>query len=175
MESEILILIIGVLFGLLAWFFKWNFDQFNRKFDKLEKWFINHENRVSHIEGKLEMNNEIKNFSESQSPLKLKEKYKEVVLKSDIDEQIEKQKQKIVDLIQSKNPPTRLDAQNIIQENIDEIISWFDLTDLKNKMYEGGMSYGTEKALFTVYLYEIIIPLLKFENKLLKNIKSRKN
>ena len=102
-------------------------------------------------------------FGSGFSPLKLKDKYKKVLLESDIDEQIKTKEQAIIDLIQNKNPPTPLDSQTIIDDNIEEIMSWLNLTNLKNKMYEAGLSAGGEKYLITLYLYEIIIPKLTFK------------
>lgn len=103
-----------------------------------------------------------KNFSLVHSPLELNPQYKDILLKSNLNEQIERRKQDIIDLIQQENPPTPLDAQRIIDNKAKEIIEWFDLTDYKNKLYEAGQPTGSEEIIFIIYLYEIIIPELKF-------------
>jgi len=136
---------------------------FDRIEDKLEKFcdkVIKHDGDISGLQAA------IYGIGVSRSPMKLRQDFKEILISSDLDEQIEKRKQDIINFIQAENPPTPLDAQRVIDNKARDILKWFDLIDYKNKLYEAGQPAGVEDIIFTVYLYEIIIPELKFpENK----------
>lgn len=102
------------------------------------------------------------NFGEAHSPMHLKAEFKKIITDSDLDEQIKLRENDIVKLIQTENPLTPLDAQRVIDDKSAEILKWFNLTDFKNKLYEAGQTGGAEQFIFIIYLYEIIIPKLKF-------------
>lgn len=87
-------------------------------------------------------------------------------MQSDLAKQIDDKKSDLIDLIQKEQPPTPLDAQEAIHKNIVEIMKSLDLRDYKFKLYEGGVSAGAEDIILEIYLYEIIIPHLKFPQQL---------
>lgn len=97
-------------------------------------------------------------IGDAKSPLKLKEKYKEVILSSDLPDQIKNKEEKIIDLVKRENPKTAFDAQKIIDCKIGDIMGWFDLTDYKNKLYQAGVPVGVEDGIIAIYLYELVIP-----------------
>jgi len=101
-------------------------------------------------------------YGHGHSPLRLKDEYKKILMESNLDEQIINKKQEFICLIQSKKLSTKLDAQRIIDESIDEIIPLLDLENFKNKAYEAGLPVEAIKVIISLYLYEIIIPELKF-------------
>jgi hypothetical protein len=101
-------------------------------------------------------------FAHSVSPIKLKDQYRQIIMNSDLVKQIDEKKSELIDIIQKEQPPTPLDAQEVIHKNILEIMKLFDLRDYKFKLYDGGVSTGAEDIILEIYLYEVIIPNLKF-------------
>ena len=103
-----------------------------------------------------------KSFGESDSPLRLKTEYKKILESSNLDEQIKVKENELIQFVQNLKPFDELDAQTVIDQNINEIVKWFDLADFRKKVYDGGLSVETVPLLINLYLYEIIIPELKF-------------
>jgi hypothetical protein len=103
-------------------------------------------------------------YGQSNSPMVLKDKYREFVTATGIDKQVSDQQNKLVKWLKSKHPATGLDAQDAITIFVvsGEIADYLDLTNFKNYLYEKGKTSDDAAGILTVYLFETLIPILQF-------------
>lgn len=97
-------------------------------------------------------------FTQSNSPITLNEKGKNLLEKSKIKNLIDKNKQTLCDIIKKKNPQTAYDVQELAKKVIPSIIvDPKNFKDIKNKAFELGV--GVEDILFvgSIYLRDIAL------------------
>ncbi len=103
-------------------------------------------------------------YGQSNSPLSLKPQYKKFITDVGLDKQIEDQKDELVQWLKDKKPKSGLEAQDYIEILVisQEIEKYLDLVKYEQNLYEKGKTSEDAVGILTVYLYEVLIPQLKF-------------
>lgn len=98
----------------------------------------------------------------SNSPIVLREEFKEFVTEPKLDEQINRKSEELLNVIKAMNPETGLDAQRYIDYLVfsNEIGKYLDLKDYRQNLYNKGKTDQDAIGILAVYLYEQLIPML---------------
>lgn len=99
-------------------------------------------------------------YGERNSPIVLKDEYRDYIQRSGLASEIEEKKSTLVQWLRSKKPKTGLDAQEAILDLVfsDKIEKKIDTTEYKKQLYESGKSARDYYLILSIYLFEVIIP-----------------
>lgn len=99
-------------------------------------------------------------YGRANSPIVLKDEFRDLVSETGLQKQVESNKNQLVTWLRSKNPETGLDAQGYISDLIvsEEIDTFLDTKAFKEYLYEHGKSSQDYYGILLVYLFEAIIP-----------------
>lgn len=101
------------------------------------------------------------------SSMVLKPEFRQFITKTKIDKQIEQKLPQLRKWLEEQKPPTGVDAQEKIVSLVtsEEIENYLDLKQYKQYFYEYGKTKIDAMGILTVYLFEALIPKIKFTNK----------
>lgn len=109
----------------------------------------------------------LSDYGQANSPIVLKDIFKPLVKESGLDKQIQEKEDELIKCLKGKNPKTGIDAQNMITNLVTsgEIEKYLDLTKYKQHLYEKGKTERDVLGILVVYLFEVLIPKLKFDGE----------
>jgi hypothetical protein len=94
------------------------------------------------------------------SPIVLKEEFRDYIQSSGLANQIEEKKIELSNWLKKKKPTTGLDAQEILLDFVisDEVEKYLDTREFKRLLYESGKTLKDHYIILAIYLFETIIP-----------------
>ncbi len=116
---------------------------------------------------KLSFERSIAKYGQANSPIVLKDEFREFITKPELDKQIESKKNELFGWLKNKKPKTGLDAQDNVAFLVasGEIEKYLDLTKYKENLYLKGKTSEDAQGILGVYLFEILIPDLHLPDK----------
>lgn len=130
---------------------------------------------TSYVKGKIDaIEKLLRNFAKTSkslvnahSPVVLRDEFKPLVHDSGMGKEIETKKPQLVEWLKSKNPPTGLDAQDMVYDLVlsDELNNFIPIeavNKFKQHLYIKGRTSEEFYGILSAYLYEALIPELNF-------------
>lgn len=191
---DIILAILGFLFGggFLLFLGRniFRLGEFNNRFNNLEKSFRKLEDRLDNFIAQInswsnkiiqlinshELRLSVIEYGRSGSPIVLKDEYRPFIKQSGLDKQIEKHLPKLLQWLKQQKPPTGIDAQDKVASLVSsgKIEKYLDLTRYKQYLYKQGKTSKDVVGILTLYLFEVLIPKIKFSGVHRKNSTSAK-
>jgi len=168
------VVIVGILGIFLYKLIKNDLDKVSGNIKTVGNRVIDIEGCVTEIQSclkikypRLALQRTIPMYSQSASPIVLKDDFKIFITAPGMDKQIAEKKNELLEWLKGKNSETGLDAQDYIADLVssDEIERFLDLSEYKNNLYQKGKTSEAASGILAVYLFQVLIPELHLPEK----------
>ena len=144
---------------IVYWLLAKKVDKFNNTLERIKQSILEIHTTLK-AKLKVDFDQTIDKYGQANSPMVLKDEFKQYVTKTSIETQVENKRGELINWLKEQKPDTGIDAQDRISNLVisGEIEKFLDLTQYKQYLYKKGKTLKDMHGILTVYLFEKLIP-----------------